>query len=152
MRQVARQEGTMMHKDGTLPPDTQNWVFVFGSNFQGIHGAGAAQVARLLFGAVPGCGRGPTGRAYAIPTKLSPHGPARALQDIERDVAAFLEYARARSDLQFWVTAIGCGLAGYTHNQVMPMFAGAPLNCNLPEALGWISGYTEAGGTTSAAR
>lgn len=44
-------------------------VFVFGSNPEGRHGAGAAKIARLQFGAVYGQGEGLQGNAYAIPTK-----------------------------------------------------------------------------------
>ena len=52
--------------DITPQPDT---VFVFGSNPEGRHGAGAAKTARLRFGAVYGIGEGLQGHAYAIPTK-----------------------------------------------------------------------------------
>ncbi len=44
-----------------------NEVFVFGSNLQGIHGSGAAQVARECFGAIMGRGVGLQGQSYAIP-------------------------------------------------------------------------------------
>jgi len=35
--------------------------------------------------------------------------------------------------LIFDVTAIGCGLAGYTPEEIAPFFAHSPKNVNLPE-------------------
>lgn len=55
------------HRDGESPGD--DWIFVFGSNLAGGHGAGAAKAAREHYGARYGVGSGRTGRAYAIPTK-----------------------------------------------------------------------------------
>ena len=46
----------MFHADGLLPPPEGNWVFVFGSNLAGRHGAGAAKAARQYFGAEMGVG------------------------------------------------------------------------------------------------
>ncbi len=45
-----------------------NEIFVFGSNLQGYHGAGAARMALDKFGAVWGQGVGLQGQSYAIPT------------------------------------------------------------------------------------
>lgn len=109
-------------------------VFVFGSNEAGRHGKGAALTARKEWGAKYGVGVGPTGNAYAIPTKdgkLNTLG----LDDIKMHVDGFLSYANNNPDLSFIVTRIGCGLAGYTDNDIAPMFASAPKNCILPE--GW---------------
>lgn len=109
-------------------------VFVFGSNLAGRHGAGAALAARQLWAAKYGVGVGPTGRAYAIPTK-DEHLRALPLARIHPFVDAFLAYARAHPDTTFLVTRIGCGLAGYTDTDIAPMFRNAPLNCQLPP--GW---------------
>lgn len=109
-------------------------VFVFGSNLAGRHGRGAALTARREYGAQYGVGEGPTGRAYAIPTK-DERLRVRSLEVIAVSVRRFLEYARSRPDLTFTVTRIGCGLAGYADHQIAPMFRGAPINCDLPE--GW---------------
>ncbi len=46
-----------------------NGIFVFGSNPQGWHGAGAALTAKNLFGAVTHKGRGQINRSYALVTK-----------------------------------------------------------------------------------
>ena len=53
---------------GDITPDA-NTIFVFGSNPEGRHGAGAAKVAREKFGAIYGRGEGLQGNAYALPTK-----------------------------------------------------------------------------------
>ena len=109
-------------------------IFVFDSNLAGRHGAGAALFARQNHGAIYGCGVGPQGNAYAIPTK-DYRINALPLETIQGYVNEFLFYARNRPELDFQVTRIGCGLAGYNDAQIAPMFTNAPSNCFLPE--GW---------------
>ncbi|MEQ1494474.1 MAG: hypothetical protein ABL912_01760 [Novosphingobium sp.] len=106
-------------------------VFVFGSNLAGRHGKGAALEARMKWGAEYGVGRGRTGNAYAIPTK-GYRLEVLPLSEIRSHVRGFVEYAMASPDLEFHVTAIGCGLAGYKHHQIAPMFMGCPSNVRLP--------------------
>ena len=108
--------------------DLKHTIFVFGSNLAGRHGKGAALYAHDVYGAKYGVGRGPTGQAYAIPTKDA-NLNTLALLHIEREAQEFLEYARHHKDEVFFVTRIGCGLAGYTNEQIAPMFRGAPENC-----------------------
>ena len=111
-------------------------IFVFGSNRQGRHGAGAAYHARSKYGAEYGVAEGPTGEAYAIVTKeLRPGYPPVTLDEVREGVQRFLEYARTHYDLTFQVTRIGCGLAGFTEEEIAPLFSEAPYNCALPE--GW---------------
>lgn len=115
-------------------------VFVFGSNLLGIHGKGAARDAADFYGAKRGVGVGRTGRCYAIPTKKHWRGDARVvvampLTSIARYVREFVEYAEHHPELVFAVTRIGCGLAGYTDEQIAPLFVDAPERCDLPE--GW---------------
>lgn len=103
-------------------------VLVFGSNLAGIHGAGAAKIARQYYGARLGVGHGRTGNAYALPTK-DQKIKALPLFEIEAYVDEFIEYANASTDL-FKTTRIGCGLAGYKDEEIAPMFvAKAPGNC-----------------------
>jgi hypothetical protein len=99
----------------------RNEVFVFGSNYSGRHGSGAARLARDEFGAVYGEGLGMTGQCYAIATKNTSIRTI-SLRDIEWQVNIFMEYAEAHPELTFLVTQIGCGLAGYTPEQIAPMF------------------------------
>lgn len=106
-------------------------IFVFGSNLAGRHGKGAALYARLHHGAIYGQGVGRQGNSYAIPTK-DERLRTLDLVTIDGYVEAFLEYAEAHPELEFQVTAIGCGLAGYKPRNIAPMFLGAPDNCHLP--------------------
>lgn len=117
------------HIDGTTPQNKE--IFVFGSNLAGVHGAGAAREA-LKYGAVMGRGIGPEGQSYAIPTK-DMQIESLDLKTIEEYVLDFIECASINSHKKFFVTRIGCGLAGYRDEQIAPMFRGAPLNCNFPE-------------------
>ena len=90
-------------------------IFVFGSNAKGAHMAGAARVAMEKFGAEWGKGEGLQGRSYAIPTM-------EGLESLKGAVERFAEYAHEHKDLTFFVTAIGCGIAGYQPEQIAPMF------------------------------
>jgi len=110
----------------------KNEVFVFGSNLMGHHGAGAAATARVLFGARDGVGFGMTGSCYAIPTnnrKLK----SLALKDIAYHVRAFMWFAYTHPANTWIVTKIGCGFAGYTVEEIAPLFADYPPNVILPE-------------------
>lgn len=109
-------------------------IFVFGSNLAGIHGAGAAKEALKNYGAQWGQGVGMQGSSYAIPTK-DERIKALPLDEIRKYVDAFLAYARRNPESQFFVTRIGCGLAGYHDSEIAPMFMDAPNNCELP--YGW---------------
>ena len=94
-------------------------IFVFGSNEAGHHDGGAARIALEKFGAVYGQGRGLQGRSYAIPTMSG------AIADIAREVEEFIWFADSHPDLTFLVTRIGCGIAGYSDEDIAPLFAKA---------------------------
>jgi hypothetical protein len=96
-------------------------IFVFGSNFEGIHKKGAALEALKNHGAVMGIGEGLQGNSYAIPTKATPW-VTLPLIAINCYVAKFLAFAKGCPDLIFNVTPIGCGLAGYEPQNIAPMF------------------------------
>jgi O-acetyl-ADP-ribose deacetylase (regulator of RNase III) len=100
----------------TLAP---NEVFVFGSNLSGAHGGGAALLAVRRFGAVWGQGVGMQGQSYAIPTM---HGGPEAIKPYVDD---FIVYAKAHPELVFLVTRIGCGIAGFSEEEIAPLFAEA---------------------------
>ena len=93
-------------------------VFVFGSNIHGFHGGGAASFAADYFGAVWGVGEGLRGRSYALPTM-------EGLESTRRAVERFVAFAKEHPELTFLVTPVGCGIAGYTPEEIAPMFAGA---------------------------
>lgn len=106
-------------------------IFVFGSNLAGRHGKGAALHARQHCGAKIGVGDGPTGLAYAIPTK-DEHIRTLPLERIKPYVDRFVLYAKQNPSLEFKLTAIGCGLAGYKPSDIAPMFRDAPPNVRKP--------------------
>ena len=108
----------------------ENEVFVFGSNLAGFHGGGAARVALEQFGAVWGQGVGLQGHSYAIPTM---HG---GVDVIKPYVDEFIAFARGHRELKFLVTPIGCGIAGFTVEEMAPLFADAidDENIILPES------------------
>lgn len=110
----------------------RRFVFVFGSNLRGVHGAGAALFARQRYGARYGQGVGPQGQAYAIPTKAADVHTTLPLVVVRGHVLDFLRYAQTRPTEDFLVTRIGCGLAGYSDGQISPFFSTAPSNCILP--------------------
>ncbi len=118
------------HKDHTIPKYPA--IFVFGSNLAGRHGAGAAKTARSRFGAELGIGQGRTGNAYAIATKNA-NLCTLSLDDVRYGVDGFLAYAKAHPELRFFVTRVGCGLAGFADADIAPMFRGATENCDFPE-------------------
>lgn len=107
-------------------------IFVFGSNLAGRHGRGAALYARQHHGAVYGVGLGPQGDSYAIPTK-DKNIQTLDLKTIGDFVNQFKIYADVHPELIFNVTAIGCGLAGYSPRDIAPMFKNMPSNVKLPD-------------------
>ena len=98
-------------------------IFVFGSNFQGRHMGGAARVAMDKFDAVWGIGEGLQGKTYAIPTM-------EGLDNLKPAVQRFTSFARQHQELKFFVTAIGCGIAGYQADEIAPMFLNAAYEGN----------------------
>ena len=105
-------------------------VFVFGSNLAGRHLGGAAYVAHHRFGAVMGQGVGLQGQSYAIPTMQG------GVDTIKPYVDEFIKFAVSRPDLFFYVTRIGCGIAGFQDEEIAPLFAAARTvpNICLPES------------------
>ena len=94
----------------------QNEIFVFGSNLKGMHGGGAAYIAYRKFGAIMGQGVGLQGQSYAIPTMQG------GVETIRPYVDEFIEFAKQHPELTFLVTRIGCGIAGFTDDEISPLF------------------------------
>ena len=111
----------------SLSPDE---IFVFGSNLAGHHDGGAARIALEKFGAIYDIGVGLQGQSYAIPTM---HG---GVGDIAPYVDEFISFAEQNQDKFFYVTRIGCGIAGFKDKQIAPLFkeALALNNVCLPES------------------
>ena len=93
-----------------------NEIFVFGSNLAGSHGGGAARLAYDRFGAIWGQGVGLQGQSYGIPTM---HG---GVDVIKPYVDEFIEFAKQHPEYQFFVTKIGCGIAGFAIEEMAPLF------------------------------
>ena len=94
----------------------RNEIFVFGSNLDGLHGGGAARAALDHFGAVWGQGVGLQGQSYAIPTMQG------GVETIKPYVDDFILFAAEHPELTFYVTRIGCGIAGFRDEEIAPLF------------------------------
>ena len=105
----------------------QNEIFVFGSNGQGAHMGGAAATAVNKFGAVMGQAEGLQGQSYAIDTM-------DVVEVMNDQIHRFIEFVAKHPELTFYVTEIGCGIAGYTPDQVAPFFEKATYNVILPDS------------------
>ena len=105
-------------------------IFVIGSNLAGRHGKGAALHALKNHGAIYGRGEGLQGNSYAIPTKDSLLHTL-PLGEIAAAVKRFVAFAENNQNLKFIVTPIGCGLAGYSFEQIAPLFKDARSHGNV---------------------
>ncbi len=108
-------------------------IFVFGSNLAGVHGGGAARFAFDNYGAVYGQGIGLQGNSYAIPTK-DERISTLPLSRIKKYVDDFLDFAKSHPEMEFDLTPIGCGLAGYKRSQIRPLFGELPQNVHLTDS------------------
>lgn len=107
-------------------------VFVFGSNYAGQHAGGAAKQAREQFGAEEGIGEGLTGQCYAFPT-LESDMQKCSVKGLEQSRDRFFSTARALPEKRFLMTAVGTGIAGFSHEEMKALFVGTPSNVQLPE-------------------
>ena len=115
----------------------QNEVFVFGSNKAGNHVGGAARVAVEKFGAIMGHGEGLQGQSYAIPT-LDEQMDKVSTEELTRSVRRFADYTRHNTDKVFYVTKIGCGIAGFSVEEIVEVFKSVSFGDNvvLPQEFG----------------
>lgn len=125
-----------------------NQVFVFGSNPEGRHGAGAAKAA-MAYGAIYGIGRGHMGQTYGLVTKNLKPNYTEALSDItyikagERSVSKvqivinifhLYLYASKHPELDFligYTVSDTPNLNGYTTKEMAEMFAISPIPDNI---------------------
>ena len=109
-------------------------IFVFGSNALGYHTGGASGTARKKFGAVWGQPEGLQGQSYAIPVDYGKN--VRKDAEVKAAVERFIAFAKEHEDLFFFVTRVGCGIAGY-HDEEMAQYFKAALdlkNVSLPKS------------------
>ena len=109
-------------------------IFVFGSNLVRLRRIGAARMALRRFGADKHCCVGLKGRSYAIPTMQG------GVDTIAPYVNDFINFAKEHAELTFLVTAIGCGQAGFTPEDIAPLFHDAieVENVHLPQEFWWV--------------
>lgn len=139
MNQFLIHNGRCFYKGFIQPEDKV--IFVFGSNPQGRHGAGAALVARKRFGAVYGQGEGLQGNSYALPTKdlrIQKNNGFRSIspQQIERNIKALYNVAKQHPDKRFCVAYTNTeatSLNGYTGKEMAQMFIESAGKENIPE-------------------
>ena len=114
-----------------------NEVFVFGSNKAGNHAGGAARIAVEKFGAIEGQGEGMQGQSYAIPT-LDEEMRKVSTDELLRSVRNFADYTLRNLDQTFYVTKIGCGIAGFSVDEIAEVFKKVSFGDNvlLPQEFG----------------
>ena len=111
-----------------------NEVFVFGSNKAGQHDGGAAKVAYDKFGAIYGIGHGLVGQSYAFPT-LGKNLEKLDELDLKHAVTIFKYTVMRLPAVTFYLTKVGCGIAGYPEEDMKKLFINTPPNVIKPE--GW---------------
>lgn len=119
------------HDESIIKSLDGNTIFVFGSNLAGTHAGGAAKIALNYFGAVKGSGRGWSGQSYAIPT-MNEHLQQMPLSQIQHYIDDFKIYTRNHLNTTYFITSIGCGVAGYKVAEIAPMFKGISKNVIFP--------------------
>lgn len=100
-----------------------NQIFVFGSNTLGYHTGGASGTARKKFGAVWGQSEGLQGQSYAIPVDFGKG--VRKDTEVKASVDKFIAFAKENEKLFFFVTRIGCGIGGYSDEEMAQFFKAA---------------------------
>lgn len=124
--------------EDVITPD-KDVIFVFGSNPEGRHGAGAAKTAKDQFGAIYGQGEGLQGNAYALPTKDLRVKANNSYQSIppEKIMSSIRNLyccAEQNPDKKFciaYTNTIKPSLNGYTGVEMIRMFKSAALH--IPE-------------------
>lgn len=137
---------TIQYYTGNITPDA-NTIFVFGSNPEGRHGAGAAKIAREQFGAQYGVGEGLTGNAYALPTKdlrVKANNGFRSIPKpkIINSIQKLYEVAKQNPQKQFKIAyrnTTEMSLNGYTGLEMIDMFIKAgPIPTNIIFSQEWV--------------
>jgi ribA/ribD-fused uncharacterized protein len=109
-------EGSNVSPSRVTPPYITSWipmreVVVYGSGDKD-NEQGKAEVTPSRFNKHPLKG-------YAIPTI------GKSIEEIKKCVTAFIEYAKQNPDLRFHIRKVGYDKAGYTIEQIAPLFNGA---------------------------
>ena len=125
-----------INENGFITDLDEKEVFVFGSNGFGEHLGGAAAIALTRFGAIMGQSEGLQGQSYGINTM-------DGFEVMAEQIQRFIEFAKLHPELTFYLTEIGCGIAGFTPKEIAPLFQNAPENVLMPgsfrRCLGFVS-------------
>lgn len=132
-------------KNKTITELKDDEIFVYGSNPEGIHGAGGAKAA-VKFGAKFGQGRGISGQSYGLITKNLNAGFTEkntgityekegyrsvSIEQIKENIIELYEFAKENTDKKFLITfqyeTWGNGtpkksLNGYTSKEILDCF------------------------------
>lgn len=124
-----------------------NQIFVFGSNPEGIHGAGAAKVAADHYGAIYGKGRGLMGRTYGLVTKNLSQGffeketgityNSAGMRSVSKvqillNIIELYLFARANPDKEFMIAYTPApNLNGYEPLEMAELFLSVPVPNNI---------------------
>ena len=120
---------TVNSYEGNIKPE-KDTIFVFGSNPEGRHGAGAAKIAKEQFGAKYGQGEGLQGNAYALPTKdlrvkenkgLKSIKPEQIIESIKKLYATAKQHPNKKFKIAYRNTDKAT-LNGYTGYEMIEMF------------------------------
>ncbi len=119
--------------EGNITPSNDT-IFVFGSNPEGRHGAGAARVAQQSFGAIYGQGEGLQGNSYALPTKdlrITKNKSLKSIseKDIIKSIKKLYNTASKNPSKQFKIAFRNqlneVTLNGYSGEEMINMFLSA---------------------------
>jgi hypothetical protein len=102
-------------------------IFCFGSNLNGEHLGGAAKQAYEQFGAEWGIGEGLTGKCYAFPT-LDKEMKQVSLEYLIKSRDKLYQCANENKDLEFLLTSVGTGIAGFDITLIKLLFENTPSN------------------------
>jgi hypothetical protein len=119
----------------------ENEIFVFGSNLNGNHAGGAAKLAQESFGVENGVGEGLTGQCYAFPT-LDKEMQKVSKEELIKSRDLFYKIAEENKDKTFFLTKVGCGIAGFSEDEMKEIFKGeSPKNIIMPAGWRVIKGF-----------
>lgn len=109
-------------------------IFVYGSNLAGVNGKGAANIAKRFLSAADGVGEGMASEfCYALPTK-DKNIQTRELSDVHISIDNLMSHALDNPTQQYMMTRVGCGLAGFCDEDILPHLGNIdiPKNVLLP--------------------
>ena len=108
-----RFEGNNFVPSRTTPPNATKWttdseVVVYGSG-ENTNEKGGDEAKKSRYNPLPLIG-------YPIPTI------GKSLEEISKNIASFIEYAKQHPELRFHIRKVGYDKAGYTVEQIAPLF------------------------------